>query len=296
MREVHHVGTTSSEACKQIGDALDSIAPLFSKYNESRSTIRNHSLWINYLDLIRTGNDYLYAERAADWGSHLNATKEMIPIFFASGNHKYAAVALNYLEEMLRLPEKAPEVHREFVSGNFVVRKTTMPFCSIACDLALESTVNLDIKGHRGVSGIVGATTNENARDRYLATLPFLAAVTRTLKANLNMDDEAMKHHEDTTAFTNLTIKGKNRVMDLVELLGNPFKTTRTEVYNFMTGDRAPEAVANSLLNFRDIGFEAMSSYLDGTSTKVKVGIVQTFASVAKKGKKKEPQKNVLGN
>jgi hypothetical protein len=31
----------------------------------------------------------------------------MILIFFASGNHKQAAVALNYLKEMPRLPEKA---------------------------------------------------------------------------------------------------------------------------------------------------------------------------------------------
>jgi hypothetical protein len=123
---------------------------------------------------------------------------------------------------------------------------------------------------------------NENARDRYLSTLLFLVLVTRTLKANSNMDDEAMKHREDTTAFMNLTIKGRNRAIDFVELFGNPFKKTRTELHNFMTRDTAPEAVAISLLSLRETGFEAMSLYLEETSPKVKVGIVQTFASVAK--------------
>ena len=43
---------------------------------------------------------------------------------------------------MRRLPETHPEVYRQFMEGNFVVKRTAGLFKAIAIDLALEQTIN----------------------------------------------------------------------------------------------------------------------------------------------------------
>ena len=43
-----------------------------------------------------------------------------------------------YLADMKSLAESDPEIWREFMDGNWVVKKNAIPFCAIGADHGLE--------------------------------------------------------------------------------------------------------------------------------------------------------------
>ena len=51
---------------------------------------------------------------------------------------KYARLVPLYLAEMTALQSTNPDIHQEFIDGNFVVNKNQIPFCAIGVDHALE--------------------------------------------------------------------------------------------------------------------------------------------------------------
>ena len=55
---------------------------------------------------------FIWAERLGDWEMHLTATKSTLNLFAANGHFNYAKSSRMYLQQMLKLPEKHPEVHK----------------------------------------------------------------------------------------------------------------------------------------------------------------------------------------
>ena len=58
-----------------------------------------------------------------------------------------------YLEDMRRLPVTAPEVHRAFMMGQFVVKRAISEFNAVGLDLALEQSIQRPKKTPGGVIG-----------------------------------------------------------------------------------------------------------------------------------------------
>ena len=56
---------------------------------------------------------------------------------------------------MKRLPEYAPEIHQQFMLGNFVVKHTPGKFKAVAVDMALEQSIN---RSQKSIPGIIGCT------------------------------------------------------------------------------------------------------------------------------------------
>ena len=68
---------------------------------------------------------------------------------------------------MRSLEESDPDVWENFMSGDFVVQKSDIPFTSLFTDQALEQEIKI-LKRHGGIKGV---TQDENVLDRLVATM-----------------------------------------------------------------------------------------------------------------------------
>ena len=66
----------------------------------------------------------------------------------------------------------------------------------------------------------------------------------------------------------------------------NPFTTKTKELLNIMTGQTAPDNVSASLLSAKELGKEALCSYLSGDHPTLKIIKLKTFATVNTKVKR----------
>lgn len=89
----------------------------------------------NFLNSVATG-DYLL---------HLNSVQAMHPFFAASGHNNYAKSIQVYLQDMQKLHETNPDVHRFFSDGNFVTRRTNRYWGGLPDDLVIEQVDTIAI-------------------------------------------------------------------------------------------------------------------------------------------------------
>lgn len=87
----------------------------------------------------------------------------MLPWFFIFDHTNYSRWGPVYLIDMLNLPYSAPEVHAEFMRGDFVVKRLQGNFNLLSVDQALEH-VN---KTSKDAGGIVGLTKNSTRMDEW---------------------------------------------------------------------------------------------------------------------------------
>ena len=93
---------------------------------------------------------------------HLSALEEFVKYFFARDKLNYARMIPLYLAEMSQFERTYPEIWSDFSNGNQVVDKSTIPFCAIGPDRALEQIK----RWVKETGGLFGITLNENARNR----------------------------------------------------------------------------------------------------------------------------------
>ena len=79
-----------------------------------------------YLPVGHGDDGFQRAVRTGDWKLHLTSLEMFTKYFFAYDRLHYARIIPLYLAEMKMLKESDPEMHREFVAGNWVVNKTPM--------------------------------------------------------------------------------------------------------------------------------------------------------------------------
>ena len=66
---------------------------------------------------------FISAIFSADWVLHLQALEILTEYYFAHDRLYYARMIPLYLVEMKGLPQKDPDIYREFKDGNWVVNK-----------------------------------------------------------------------------------------------------------------------------------------------------------------------------
>lgn len=152
-------------------DALPSVCKLssitkdlfteFSEFIEAQTATFKY--WVSYLELVEILLEFQFAERSGNWELHLNSFRKMLPYFFAFDHTNYARWGTIYLLDMYKLPHTAPEVHKEFMNGNFVVKRLNGNFNQLSIDQALEH-IN---KNSKDAGGIVGLTKNTTKLDEW---------------------------------------------------------------------------------------------------------------------------------
>ena len=104
---------SESNSLLSINNKFDDFLDNISKRGETAK------LWIQYIRMINVLKSFIRAERIGDWHLHLQAIRNMLPYFQASGHHLYSKSAHLYLQDMLQLPSKLnPE---DFIITSFLV-------------------------------------------------------------------------------------------------------------------------------------------------------------------------------
>ena len=114
---------------------------------------------------------FISASRERDWNLHLESLKALAKYFFTHDSLNYARMVPLYLAQMHRLKIDDPDIHHEFMQGNFCVNKNEIPFCAIGPDNAIEHVNKLmKIRG-----GLKGLTQQPAAMARWFLVAPELS-------------------------------------------------------------------------------------------------------------------------
>ena len=98
----------------QNNDTYKEVTKTIDSYEESKKTSKTALLWLKYIHSVEVYLRFLKAERTSNWALHLQAAREMMPYFAASGHYLYAKSTYLYLQTMHKLPSTNPDVHKRF--------------------------------------------------------------------------------------------------------------------------------------------------------------------------------------
>lgn len=105
---------------------------------------------------------------------YLDALQELVTWFCALDHTNYARWIPVHLRDMAQLPQKYPEVYKEFSAGHFTAQKTSRGFSSIANDQA-HGKINAHIKSDGGAVGLI---ETPSALRRWMISGPEAARLT----------------------------------------------------------------------------------------------------------------------
>ena len=104
---------------------------------------------MGYIQVVKM---FIYAERTGDWNLHLHAIYKMLNLFAATGHLHYAKSVRMYLQQMLDLPFKYQNLHRQFVEhGYFTKRCSDRLWVGLWSDLVFQQVMIRSIKGWEGL-------------------------------------------------------------------------------------------------------------------------------------------------
>ena len=93
-----------------------------------------------YMRMVLLIYTFIRATRVGLWELHLSSLDALCKYFFAYDKQKYARLVPLYLAEMKALQSTDPDIHQEFIGGNFVVNKNQNPFCAIGWIMLLSTS------------------------------------------------------------------------------------------------------------------------------------------------------------
>ena len=126
------------------------------------------------------------------------------------------------MQEMTALRVTDPDIHQEFIDGNFAVIKNQIQFCTIGVDHALEH-INRIIK----VTGeLLGITQNASTRERLFLTAPELSRLAEEAHKMAGSPTAARKEHHD------LSLAVWTRQKENIAKLRNVFRSSVYEPYS----------------------------------------------------------------
>ena len=120
---------------------------------------------------------------------------------------------------MVQLAQQTPEVHAEFMKGNFVVQKYRRKFSLMAKDQAHEQSNKIpQTKG-----GAAGLYENHEAPILFMLAGPDRAQMVEEFEATHDPPSSSTGHHEEGRSLQATFRKDVSSFMKVVGQLGNPF-------------------------------------------------------------------------
>ena len=199
--EMFHDVMTELPAATSIDlSSEDTLRLVMEKLNAEKDTMKHHrtaQLWLQYVDMIDILCAFIKAERTGEWELHLKAVHKMLPYFAAAGHNLYAKSAYIYLQKMLELPEKHPDIHRSFLAGFHVVRRSDRYWAGLSTDLIIEQVLMRSIKISGGLTRGRGFT--ETQRLIWLLSMPDCADVNDCMQELTGVNCDTSEQHKDCT-------------------------------------------------------------------------------------------------
>ena len=138
-----------------------------------------------------------------------------------------------YLAEMKSLQILDPAVWEEFQRGNWVIRKSEIPFCALGADEALEHE-NRSVKV---AGGLVGITQHPKALAKFFLTAPELQRIhIETLAmSGMSQSQQNKHHHLDSPSATASQDRAVLKLKNELYCVGNPFRIEGPELVYVVT-------------------------------------------------------------
>ena len=112
----------------------------------------------DYMKFVPCIRMFLRATREGNWKPHLESLKSLCKYFFAHDRLNYSRTVPLHLAQMEQLELSDPDLHEEFMKGNFCVNKNDIPFCAIVPDHAIEHEKKI-MKIQGGLKGLTQQPT-----------------------------------------------------------------------------------------------------------------------------------------
>ena len=252
--------------------SLSCLTPIWNEFYDNLGV--TGKFWVMYIEMILIAKRYVYAERAGLWQNHLKETSNMLPYLVSAGHTRYMSCLPLYLKDMSELPEKHPDVFQKFEEGKFTVRQVAGPFNGVWTDLALEQTYNREGK----TSLLKGISQSDEARNKYIKTVPVMTKVSESVRAMVHMDTPISKHHGESVRQSKEDLHVVSKMQDsITRSMIDPFSsdTNKTDLVNIVTGEKAP---STDLIKVKEKGLEAIVAAERNEADKIEVPKIKTFA------------------
>ena len=190
------------------------------------------------------------ASRQGEWEFHLGALEESVKYYFTHDLYKYSRLVPVYLAQMQLLKSTDRETWNALEGGDFMVRKSGIPFTNLFVDQTLEQLIR-EVK----VAGrIKGITQNIDARDRFFLIAPELVKhMKEFLDAYcIDNDKSATKEHyqlSGSMAIRKFSNSGVIKKGIVKHCGGNPFACDDINLMNLVSNMEVPEDAKEDILH-----------------------------------------------
>ena len=221
------------------------VKTMISKFDALKTHLaefRTAKLWIDtYMDMINHLKAFITAERTGNWSLHLKSLQRMLPYFAAAGHNNYLKSAYVYIQEMLDLPKKKPDVHEAFSAGLHVIRRTDRYWGGLSTDLIIEQVLMRSLKSAGGLTRGRGMT--ELQRAQWLLSAPAMAEVNHAMQefTGVSTYEDNNQHKETSKARLERDSKDRDCFLDFLRQR-NPFIEENT-LRNIETGVTGNDSV-----------------------------------------------------
>lgn len=135
---------------------------------------------------------------------------------------------------MEQLHLSAPAVYAEFSNGKHAVSRSMSKFNRVWTDMALEQSLNCQVKS---TAGIVGFSTNYSARNRWIVTAHVRAQATENILHMAGLVSQVEQPHKQSSSFRiQRDEQDVQSIVDVVhDVFGNPFKASYNNYFELFS-------------------------------------------------------------
>ena len=186
----------------------------------------------------------------------------MLPWFAIYDHTNYTRWGAVYLADMKQLEQTHPDVFKEFMDGNFVVKRTDHNFNQVSTDQALEH-INRVCKV---AGGLIGITRSDSARDRWCLTFKQRSKLVEETCAMFDIQTD-----DPDTSMVNPKETGAARIArdesDVVKIMHQlqqfgVFSDTEPLLISLASHDVAPDDIGYALMNAKSRGEEKVRTFI----------------------------------
>ena len=153
-----------NESLKQCVATIIPIAKLMDGYDEMLSDPTEYgpsaAFWMSLISMIQILLNFQKSIKTGNWQLHLQSISSMLPLMHAYDRQNYSCHLTYNLCTQQNLEKTQPNIYKEFLAGNFSVRRKLGSFNEVPSDQVIEQTINKDQKR------TVGFSTSESTVQR----------------------------------------------------------------------------------------------------------------------------------
>ncbi|MES9881863.1 MAG: hypothetical protein ABW185_13375 [Sedimenticola sp.] len=241
--------------------------------------------WSMVMDIELLHCRFVRSLREGDFILYVQVIDEVCDYAFMFNQTHYARWLPIHVKDMVELEWKHPDIHKEFMKGNFVVQKSRKKFSLIPKDHSHEQTTKV-MKSDGGISNIYD---NPDTLDDHILALPeklrAIAEFEEAAKTVSALPD--LGHHEESESIQKQFAKDVTSLLEVMRASGNPFlKDSGPDLITLHTREVMNEESSEVFINACEKGKQLHNCYvndrlINGTvaiTDTIKRHIVPTFA------------------